>query len=232
MTDTRAIQARAHNRYPIFLNVAAKNALVVGGGHVAMRKVITLLDYGARVCVVAKDITAVIADLADDGRIELHNRAYTEGDCAGCMLVFCATNDEGLNKQVFADAHAAGALCNVVDVPNLCDFYVPSVLTRGKLQIAVSTNGASPAAARELRHELEDVVDGHWEAYLDLLSQVRASMLADSHMSPTGRGAVLKRVATPRVRGFVFKRLSAGEGISAHELIEMIKRGMCSGDAA
>jgi len=175
--------------YPLCLEVAKLPCLVVGGGAVALRKVRTLLDHGARLTVVAPQATAALDRLAERGRIALRRRAYRTSDLRGVRLVFVATNDEALNRRVAAEARRRGLLTNVVDDPQMCDFIVPSILRRGRLLLAVSTEGACPAYAKRLRRALERQFDAAYAGYVELLARLRRRIL--KHVSDPRAGVRL-----------------------------------------
>jgi siroheme synthase-like protein len=147
---------RTTNRlYPIFLDLEGRRCLVVGGGRVAERKAAALLDAGARVSVVAPRIDPVLMRRAEAGDLTVEVRPFAEGDLDGAVLVIAATDDEAVNQAVWQATRLRGVLCNVVDKPGQCDFHVPAVLRRGRLQVAFSTNGQAPAVGATLR----DAVD-------------------------------------------------------------------------
>lgn len=131
------------------LRLEGRRALVVGGGAVALRKARALARAGARVAVVAPRIGAGF------GRFETRRRAFRAGDVRGASVVVAATDDAAVNRRVHAACRARGIPVNVVDVPELCTFTVPAVFRRGKLTIAVSTDGEAPALAGAIRRDLE-----------------------------------------------------------------------------
>lgn len=135
--------------YPVSLVLQDRAALVVGGGAVATRKVEGLLPAGAHVTVVAPEVTEALRALADAGRCAWRAKAYDAADLSGADIVFVATDDEDVNAQAYRDASGAHLMVNVADRPELCTFFLPSVLRRGKLSIAVSTEGASPLCIRQ-----------------------------------------------------------------------------------
>jgi precorrin-2 dehydrogenase/sirohydrochlorin ferrochelatase len=140
---------------PIFLQVEGKRCLVIGGGQVAQRKVETLLAAGGSVTVISLRVTVALADQARAGRISLHQRGYREGDMTGYALVYAATDDPELHRRLFAEAGRRNILINVADKPEFCSFIVPAVARRGRVQVAISTEGASPALSRHLRERVE-----------------------------------------------------------------------------
>ncbi len=156
--------------FPVNLDLRGRRVLVVGGGPVAARKAASLLRAGANVTVVAP---SAVSELAEDPDIRWHRREYRRGEVASYRLAITATNDPRVNAQVARDGNAANVLVNSADDPANCSFILPAVITRGDLQITVSTNGRSPAFARWARQKLErDFTDVHAQV-LDLLSDVR-----------------------------------------------------------
>jgi precorrin-2 dehydrogenase / sirohydrochlorin ferrochelatase len=140
--------------FPIFLKLSARPCLVFGAGNLAESKIESLRAAHARVTVIAPEARSRIVDLAAAGELEWKQRGYIEGDLAGNFLVVAATNDPAVNRAVYKEAVENNVLCNAVDDPPFCDFYFPSVVRRGDLQIAISTAGASPALAQRLRKEI------------------------------------------------------------------------------
>jgi precorrin-2 dehydrogenase / sirohydrochlorin ferrochelatase len=160
---------RSMSLFPIFLKLTGRRCVVVGAGHLAESKIASLRTADAALTVIAPEVSEAIAEQATTGELMLHQRAYKQGDLAGAFLVVAATNDPAVNRAVFAEATATGVLCNAVDDPPFCDFYFPSVVRRGDLQIAISTAGNSPALAQQLRKELNEQLPldlGDWLADL------------------------------------------------------------------
>src|SRR5438552_17633760 len=133
-------------RFPVFLKVAARPCIVIGAGNLAESKIESLQAAHARVTVIAPEARPRIADLAAAGEVEWLEREYAEGDLTGHFLVVAATNNPAVNRAVYKEAMEKNVLCNAVDDPPFCDFYFPSVVWRGELQIALSTVGASAVA--------------------------------------------------------------------------------------
>src|SRR3984957_7565134 len=144
--------------FPIFLKLTGRPCIVVGAGTLAESKIESLRAANARVTVVAPKANARIVEMAEAGEVEWLRREYAAGDLAGQFLVVAATNVPAVNRAVFAEAEAAGILINAVDDPPFCDFYFPSVVRRGNLQIAISTAGESPALAQRLRKEINAIL--------------------------------------------------------------------------
>lgn len=164
--------------YPVSLVLEGQSVLVVGGGAVATRKVEGLLPYNVSVTIVAPALTDALRALADAGRCAWRAKTYDAADLHGADIVFVATDDEDVNARAYRDASGAHLMVNVADRPELCTFFLPSVLRRGKLSIAVSTEGASPLTARRLRRELEERIPAGFETYLDLLAAWRPRAIA------------------------------------------------------
>jgi precorrin-2 dehydrogenase/sirohydrochlorin ferrochelatase len=155
--------------FPIFLKLTARPCTVIGAGHLAESKIESLLAAAARLTVIAPQASPRIADLAASGELTLHLRSYAAGDLAGQFLVVAATNVPTVNRAVFAEAESSGVLINAVDDPPFCDFFFPSVVRRGDLQLAISTGGQSPALAQRLRKEINELLPldaGDWLAEL------------------------------------------------------------------
>ncbi len=159
--------------YPILVDLQGKKALVVGGGKVAQRKIENLLDYGASVHVVARELTGELEHLHCERRIQFLGPEFSESYLEGAFLVIAATDDASLNRRVSQEAQKRGQLINAVDQPADCNFIVPSVLSRGDLLIAVSTSGKSPAFARKVRVELEQHFGEEYGFFLTLMGNLR-----------------------------------------------------------
>jgi len=178
--------------YPVFANIEGRKVVVVGGGPVAQRKVSSLLKCRACVVVISPELTGEMAQLRDRGLIEVLNRPYQKGDIEGAWLVIAATGDELVNQQVFDEANEKGIFCNVVDVPDLCSFQVPSVVRRGDLQIAISTSGASPALAKHIRKQLQEEFGKHYEPFLTALSELRTGLKNKYPNNQPRRAAIME----------------------------------------
>ena len=163
--------------YPVCLEISDKLCVVVGGGSVAERKILGLLTAGAQVRVISPQLTGTLAQLADDGRIEWLERGYTQGDFAGALLIFAATDSQEAQEAVFKEAGRGGQLVNVIDAPARCSFHVPAVVRRGDLTLAVSTGGKSPAVAAMVRKQLAENFGEEYGLLLDLISRLREQVL-------------------------------------------------------
>ena len=166
------------NLFPMFMKLEGKQCLVVGAGKVGEPKIGGLLETGARIRVVALDASPAVREWARAGKINLELRAFTAGDLDGAFLAVVATSSRTLNERVYHEAQRRGVLCNVVDVPDLCDFFYPAVVRRGDLQIAVSTAGQSPSLAQKIRQQLEKQFGPGYATWVAELGETRKLILA------------------------------------------------------
>lgn len=156
--------------YPVGLVMDEQPCLVVGGGHIASRKVETLVEAGALVKVVAPHIEDELRHMTG---VTCQQRKFVDGDLEGMFVVIAATSDEVLNRHISALSRERGILVNVVDVPELCTFFVPAVIRRGDLLLTVSTGGHGPGFSRKIRQMLETTIGEEYEAYLDIVAECR-----------------------------------------------------------
>jgi precorrin-2 dehydrogenase/sirohydrochlorin ferrochelatase len=163
-------------RYPIFLDLTDRPCLVVGGGPVAEGKVRGLLVAGARVTVVSPTLTPALARLAAEGGLAHLARGYQSGDLAGMTLALAASGDRVVSAAVLAEGRARGVFVNAADDPERCDFFLPALLRRGALTVAVSSGGASPALTRAVRDELERYFPPDLGGLIDVVAAVRRSL--------------------------------------------------------
>jgi siroheme synthase-like protein len=155
--------------YPIFLDLTDRRCVVVGGGAVASRKARKLLQAQAEVVVISPEVSPELEGVAT----EVRRRPYEAGDLAGAYLVFTATDRREVNAAVAREARDLGIPVNVADRPDDGDFALPSTLRRGRLQVAVSTGGASPTLAREIRAGLEELFGPEWSGLVEELARAR-----------------------------------------------------------
>jgi precorrin-2 dehydrogenase / sirohydrochlorin ferrochelatase len=166
--------------YPIMMNLAGKRVVVVGGGSVAARKVSSLMDSGASVAVISPELAEELSALARDGAIEWVAKPF---DAAlldrfpDTVLVFGATNHREVNVRIHNAAAERRIPCNVADVPELCTFMVPAVITQGELMVAVSTGGSSPALARRIREDLERYFGPEYAEMTKVMGELRKLVL-------------------------------------------------------
>jgi precorrin-2 dehydrogenase/sirohydrochlorin ferrochelatase len=187
--------------YPIFLKVHELNILLVGGGFVATEKLEFLLKSSplAQVTVVSKVFRPEFLEVAEKSdTITLIEDVYHEKYFGGKHLVIGATDDKAVNRQIRDEAKERFLLVNIADTPELCDFYLGGIVTKGNLKIAISTNGKSPTAAKRLRQLLEEVLPEEMDDLLENLNAYRATLKGDFEykvkaMNEVTEGLVKKR---------------------------------------
>jgi precorrin-2 dehydrogenase/sirohydrochlorin ferrochelatase len=160
--------------YPINLRLKGARCLVVGGGKIAVGKVVGLLEAGAAVTVVAPEIAEEIASLEG---VRLERRAYQRGDLAGYRLALVATGDPEVSRAVFREGEATGVWVNAADDPDNCTFTLPARIRRGPLLVTFATGGNSPALASWLRRKYADEFGPEYEVLIDLLAEARMELL-------------------------------------------------------
>jgi len=181
--------------FPVFLKLSARRCLVVGAGTIAESKIASLLEAGGRVRVVAPQATPQVRAWAQSNRIKWLQRPFQPGDLEDMFLIIAATSSTELHERIFEEATQRGVLCNIVDVPHLCDFYYPSIVQRGHLQIAISTAGQSPALAQRLRKQLEGQFGPEYEEWLAQLGEAR-DKLRSASLDPEERKRLLHENAS------------------------------------
>ena len=159
--------------YPVYLNLAGKRCVIIGGGVIAQGKIGGLLQAGCRITVVSPEVTPGIRQAAQRGDIVWLERTYRPGDLEGAFIGVAATNVWHINREIYEEAERLGVLLNVVDDPDLCSFIAPSVVKREPVTLAISTGGASPALARKLRETLAQAEALEWADLADVLAQAR-----------------------------------------------------------
>lgn len=191
--------------YPVYLDIKDKDCLVIGGGSVGTRKVLTLLACGANVTVISSDATERLRELSNNGVIKLKERPFQTADLDGRFLVIGATDNQELNFKIHAEAEGRGLLCNIADRPEACNFILPSIVNRGDLTIAISTAGKSPAFAKKLRKQLDVQFGEEYAGFLHLMGAIRQKLLSQDHK--------------PEVHKHLFEQLIESD------LVQMIRNG-------
>jgi uroporphyrin-III C-methyltransferase/precorrin-2 dehydrogenase/sirohydrochlorin ferrochelatase len=209
---------------PIFLKLDGRPCLLVGAGNVALDKIGSLLKTGLKVRVVAPEARAEVRELAAQGKLEWMERRFELSDLDGNLLVIAATDSAEVNSAVYRGAVERGILCNSVDdIPN-CDFFFGSVVSRGALQIAISTSGESPAVAQRLRREIDEQLPEDLGPWLEHVGQMRREVLA---VYPAGeaRKTLLHRLAQRPVCGSEDcpSRRLAFEGLETEPTAELVE---------
>lgn len=183
--------------FPIFVKLAGRSAVVVGAGEIGEGKIRSLLEAEAHVRVIAPKATPAVEQMAAAGEIRWERREYRAGDLDGAFLAVAATSTPAVNHAVYAEARELGVLCNAVDDPPYCDFYFPSVVRRGDLQVAISTAGESPALAMQLRKELNEALPMDAGERLRELGRLRREVIAAEPVGEERKILLHKLAAMP-----------------------------------
>ena len=176
------VNLNMNNLFPIFLKLENLHTLIVGGGYVGLEKITAVLDNSpmAKVSLVSPDIRQEIRDIASaNSRINLIERRFEDNDLAAKDLVIVATNDKEENARIASVARSKNMLVNVADTPAICDFYLSSVVRKGNLKVAISTNGMSPTLAKRLKEVLGDALPDNLETAMEQLKAVRDMLKGD-----------------------------------------------------
>lgn len=164
--------------YPVSLDISDKKCVVIGGGEVAERKIMRLLECGARVVLVGKSIIPGLRAMSEEGVIEHVPCDYSEEHIEGAFLVIGATDRDDVNERIYLDSNSRGILVNIVDEPARCNFIVPAIFRRKDLLIAISTGGKSPALAGRLRKSMEEKYGPEYGILLDIMGNLRKKIIA------------------------------------------------------
>jgi len=180
--DLPVTPAEGNRLFPVFLKLEHLSLLIVGGGYVGMEKLSVVLQNspGGKIKIVATQISDEIKDLvAGRNNIQLIEREYVAADVDDVDIVIAAVNDVTVSSQVSKDAKAKGKLINAADKPELCDFYLGSIVQKGNLKIAISTNGKSPTVAKRIKEMLNDTLPDEINNLLDHMQSIRNKMSGD-----------------------------------------------------
>jgi len=189
--------------FPIFVKLEGRLVVVIGGGSVAEAKIPGMLSAGARVRLLAPSITPQIAQWVRFGKIDWLPKEFEAADLNGAFLVIAATSAPGVNEAVFREAEARGLFCNAVDDIEHCHFYYGAVVQSGDLQIAISTNGKSPALAQRLRKELELELAPEYEVWVQWLGAAREALRASGPSSESTRKLLHELASRPMFQEFL-----------------------------
>jgi precorrin-2 dehydrogenase/sirohydrochlorin ferrochelatase len=191
--------------YPVYLDIREKQCVVVGGGDVAWRKVERLVECGAQVTVVAKEVSAGLEMLTCSGRVTHVADRYKTDYIEGAFLVIGATDDDDVNHRVSEDSRSRNIPVNIVDDPSRCDFIVPAVVNRGALTIAISTGGKSPALAKKIREDLESRFGSEYDLLLAVMGAIRDEVIARGGSSDANR-ALFEAVLNSQILDSIGKK--------------------------
>lgn len=209
--------------YPLNLQLAGRRCLVVGGGQVSERKTLTLLDCGAEVTLVSPEVTPTLDQLAREGRLRLLLRPFESQDVEGAVIVIAATNSRTVNEEVSRTCRERGILINVVDVPDLCDFYVPASVNRGDLLVTIGTSGQSPMLSKKLRKMLDQQFGPEYGPFLEMAGRLRQELKSRVSDRLQRNAAEAEFLASP-----ILSCLAEGKIAEAEDLLDNIISHYCS----
>jgi siroheme synthase-like protein len=172
-------KAENENRlYPVFLKLEDLRLLIVGGGNVALEKLQSALGNSpaTKITLVAPLVNSEITDLAKEFNLIIHKRKFRAEDCDKADLVIVAVNDFKVSEQITQEAHRRNLLVNVADTPALCNFYLGSIVRKGDLKLAISTNGKSPTLAKRLREVLTEAIPDQIQLSIEKLNELRSHL--------------------------------------------------------
>ena len=175
-------EIETNNLFPVFLKLENLHVLLIGAGNVGLEKLQTITNNApkTKVKVVAKEISEAFAELANQfSTIEIITAEYDSSFLDDCDIVISAVNDLQLSEQIRNDAKQKGKLINAADKPDLCDFYLGSIVTKGNLKLAISTNGKSPTIAKRLKEIFNELLPEELDEVLNNIQQIREKLKGD-----------------------------------------------------
>ncbi len=185
--------------YPLFLKLENKPCLVIGGGKIAERKTASLLEAGASITLISPNVTDQLANQVKNKEMKYINRLYKSGDGQGYFLIIAATNSRECNKQVYEEANQQNSLINCVDDPDFCNFYVPALVKRGNLKIAISTEGKLPMLSGKIRKFLNSLFPEDMGEKLDELGQQRIDLISEAGDDEDKKMILIHEQLTPSI---------------------------------
>ncbi len=192
--------------YPVALDVSGKLCVVVGGGKVALRKVKHLLESDAVVRVIGEKIIEEFEKYESFNNFSASRREFKKSDLNEAFLAVAATDDKNVNKRIGQIAKERGILVNVVDCAENCDFILPSVMRRGNLTVAVSTDGNMPSLSRVVRETIETEIGKEYEDYSIILSCLRKDIYADKSISAGKRQIIIENLCDGKLLELIKKK--------------------------
>jgi siroheme synthase-like protein len=166
--------------FPVLIDLSQFPALVIGGGTIAYRKIMNLLEFGGTVTVIAPELCDEIIELNNEKKIEVIRRKFEKGDIKAYKLVFVATGDEEVDRQIYDEGIEEGALLNVADVPDLCNFIMPSFIKKGDFTVAVSSQGQSPFLVKSMKEKIETTLPKNIEQITELAGVFRGRLMKEN----------------------------------------------------
>jgi precorrin-2 dehydrogenase / sirohydrochlorin ferrochelatase len=218
-------EAERPAHYPVMLDVVGRLSVVVGGGASALRAAASLAKHGADVVVITPDVSVDLQRMEADGLLTVEPRGYVRGDLEGAFLAVVSSGSSETDAAVAAEARERKTLLNVQSDGAASDFIVPSVVVRGDLQIAVSTQGKAPSAAREVRRSIAEAYGPEWGRYVELVGELRTLAVERTGLSDADLAHLFAYVADSDAR----ERIAGGGDVTAEDLYRSYL--VSSGDA-
>lgn len=178
---------------PVLLDLSKFSILIVGGGNVAYRKAKSILQAGGRFFAVALEFIPEFIDLMINENIQYKIKKFEKEDIADYNLIFCCTNDRSTNELVYSEALSNSALVNVVDTPELCNFIMPAIIQRGKLLIAISTQGVAPFLAKDLKDSFENMLSPLLADVTQLAGNFREKVMSIENLSENHKKLIFEK---------------------------------------
>jgi len=198
--------------YPILINLQEFRCIVVGGGRIAHRKVLSLLKFGADITVISPKISKSILELANNKSVKIIKKEYSEKAIDGFGIVFSATDNPEINRTVRKDCTKKGILLNVVDDPDLCDFILPANVIRGDLTISISSQGKAPFFTKKMRHKVERLIPPIYEDIINMAAQLRKQVILNKNVNPKTKTRILKQFTSQN-----WEKILMGNGRKSHQ---------------
>jgi len=209
-------------RYPVMLDVAARLAVVVGATPSAMRAASALAKHGADVVVIAPAVSLDLSRMGSDGLLTIEGRGYVRGDLDGAFIAVAASGSAETDAAVVAEAKERGVLVNTPNDATTSSYSVPSVVSRGPLQIAITTGGGAPMVTREIRRGISDAHGWEWGPYVELMGELRTLAVQRTGQSDADLAPLYDKVGGAPLR----YRIRSGESVTAEQLFEEYAEGL------
>lgn len=162
--------------FPAFIDFNNKSVLIIGGGFIAYEKLFHLLDFTKNITILSKELSCDMKKLIEENELKCILKSYEEGDISGFDIIVAAVDNFDLQEKIYKESRNHQCMCNCVDLQQYCDFIFPAYVKRGDLTIAISTGGASPAMAKQLKMFLSKIIPDSIEEFLKEMKELRKTM--------------------------------------------------------
>jgi precorrin-2 dehydrogenase len=213
------------NFYPILISLERFPCLIVGGGKVAYRKVLSLQEFNAKITVISPKICKPLLDLAKQDKIQIIKKFYSKEFIKDYKIVFSATDNQEINKIVRNDCITEGILLNVADNPPLCDFILPANIKRGNLTISISSQGKAPFYTKEMKKKLDRFIPPIYKDIIDLAGEFRKQLLGNSkEKSVKDKGKMFRKFTAVDWESVLTENMSNGKVGGKKNSIDYIQK--------